>query len=144
MHLAIIDIDPVSSYVLAYAAQRRGHQVMCVGAADRLSTNLPFQPSVVVVALDRVGEAGTRSVAAVRDSLPEAAIIVTSEGQVRTGLAAALEAGASDFASSPYNPHDLVLQAEKWDALVARAAEYEGALQVGDLAVDLNRYTAIK
>jgi DNA-binding response OmpR family regulator len=144
MHLAIIDVDPVASYVLAFAAQRRGHQVVCVGTPSRLTTNLPFEPSVVVYALESGTEAELQSVETMRQVLPDAAIILTGERHLRKTVTPVLERGASDFAISPYNPHDLVIKAENWANLVARAAEVESALRVADLEVDLNGYTAVK
>jgi two-component system OmpR family response regulator len=144
MHLAIIDVDPVASYVLAYAAQRRGHQVVCVHAPSRICTNLPFQPSVVVLALDGAGGESLRSVELVRQALPEAAIIATGQRHLRTQAVALLNSGASEFAMSPYSPHELVLKAEKWASLVARASESETVLRVADLEVNLTGYTAVK
>ncbi len=144
MHLAIIDVDPVASYVLSYAAQRRGHQVVCVHAPGRLSTNLPFQPSVVVLALDGKERENLRSVEVVREALPEAAIIATGQRQLRMDAVGLLESGASEFALSPYSPHEMVLKAEKWAALVVRASEAESSLHLADLEVNLTGYTAVK
>ena len=144
MHLAIIDPDTAAAQALAFAAQRRGHQVLCLAGPDHLSTNLPFEPTVVVVALDAKDESSLASLTRIRKVISEAAIIVTSDGLPRGGVAPALERGASDVTPSPYNPHELVMKAEKWHSLVARATEYESAIRVADLEVDLNRYVATK
>jgi DNA-binding response OmpR family regulator len=144
MHLAIIDPDPVASYVLAYAAQRRGHQVLCVGAAERLASNLPFKPSVVVLALDRLDNSTVRSVGTVKKALPEAAVIVTAEGPLRGGFSLAIQSGASDLAEAPYHPHELVLKAELWDSALQRSAQGETALRLADLEVDLSKYLVVK
>lgn len=143
MQLAIIDPDPVSSYTLSFAAQRRGHQVLCVSGAQRLSTNLPFEPSVVVVALDRLDGAAVASVECVKRALPDSAIIVTAEGK-HIAATSLLEHGASDFQRTPYNAHELVLKAEKWHSILAKAVSCESAIRAADLEVDLNKYIALK
>jgi DNA-binding response OmpR family regulator len=144
MHMAIIDPDPVASHALSFAAQRRGHQVICFPSPDRLSSNLPFEPSVVLVALRPEQEDTRASLDRIKAAMPLAAVLATVERPKGNALLSVLENGATDVATAPYNPHALVLKAEKWHSVLAKATQCESGLQAADLEVDLNRYFAVK
>ncbi len=144
MRIAIIEPNPVSAQVLAHAAERRGHQAVCFGGPERLSSNLPFEPSVVLLATERIERSALGAVSAIRKALPSAIVIVVAERGSGSGLSLAMRAGATDVTGSPYDPHELLLRAEIWDAAMHSAPGQQTALALADLEVDLGKYLALK
>lgn len=61
MKFAIVDTDPASADVLAFAARRRGHQSVALNSLNELAGNLPFEPNVIILGTDLVqGPGGGR------------------------------------------------------------------------------------
>ncbi len=145
MRIAISDTDPASADVLAFAAQRRGHQTV-TATMDELFARLPFEPSLVVLGLDSP-ERAHQDVLRVRRGFPDdsVAIFVTVEKPKEPLPARLLEAGANEIIRSPYNPVELIIKAEKWySARSAASGQADDTLRMADLELALERYTATK
>jgi len=143
MRLAIVDSEPVVGEVLAAAARRRGHQVVCVADVARLMSRLPFEPSAVIVSLDGRDESGPRSVVTIRQRFPDQVLMVTVERPPDPFTRSVLRAGADDVVRIPYHPGEVLLKVENSVARQSPQA-HANAMEIGDLAVDLDRYTATK
>jgi DNA-binding response OmpR family regulator len=144
MNLAIISDDGVSGEVLAFAAERRGHQAHVVDRFERLFERLPFTPSIVVVPVRDDDPAVITKLARVRAAFPHAGVFVTAE-RPREPLATRwIEAGAREVIRQPYNQNELVLKAEAWAAARTAAPAEEQTLKLADLEMALDRYLATK
>lgn len=144
MRLAIAEPDPVVADLLAFAAQRRGHQAVQLSALEKLFDRLPFEPGVIVASLDGAGDAGVPFIKRIREQFPDAALYATIEKPREPLPSLVLKAGASDVIRSPYNPHELILRAESWLASRGTAAASTESLTLADLEIALDRHTAYK
>jgi DNA-binding response OmpR family regulator len=141
--LVIVSRDPVSASALSFAAERRGHQTAVLDGVERLASRLPFAPSIIVLAV-RAGDAGELDrLRAVRDAFADVALFITVEKPREPFPSDAVKAGAHQVIREPYNPHELIVLAERWlsDRQAPAAAD---SVSVGDITVVLERYAAIK
>jgi two-component system, OmpR family, response regulator len=143
MRFAIADADPIMADILAGAARRRGHQSVCLAGLDELFERLPFEPTVVVLALEP-GPSAVSRLAKVRELFPSAGLLVTIEQPREPLPLALLKAGATEVVRIPYHPVELIVRAETWLAAHASERSPEAALRIGDLEVALDRYSATK
>ena len=77
MRFAITDPDPESIAVLAFAAQRRGHQTVALESSAELFQHLPFLPTVVVFSIDAGLADPAPVVQKLRAAFPGAVLIAT-------------------------------------------------------------------
>jgi two-component system phosphate regulon response regulator PhoB len=143
MRVVIADPDAPRRDLLSFAAARRGHQSFAVAKPQQLFDRLPFEPSVVVVALSG-DDADFELVQTIRDEFSDIACYVTLERPQEPVPARFLQAGATDTVQAPYNPNELVLRAEGWLAAKGSAAAVSDVLRLADLEIALDRYTAKK
>lgn len=144
MWLAIAEPDPAVADMLAFAAQRRGHQAICVSQLDRLLFNLPFAPSVVVTGIDELTDAATAQLIRLREHHAGATLIASIEDTSPRTHSALLRLGINDVVRAPYNPIDLLLKAEAWDAARQLPPTNTNAISIADLHIDLGHYFAEK
>ncbi len=144
MRLAIAESDSTTADLLAFAAQRRGHQAVCLAPAARLFDRLPFEPAVIVTSAEGSSEETVAWVRRIRQQFPEAALYVTVEKPREPLPTRVLDAGASDVIRSPYNPIELILRAENWLASRGVTAASTDSLTLSDLEIALDRHTATK
>lgn len=142
MKLAILDSDPASADVLAFAAQRRGHQAVVLGSLRELAGNLPFEPNIIVFGPDTVSN--SQVIARVRGALPNAGLFVVLEKPREPIPTEMLRAGANEVIRSPYNPNETILLAESWLANRSSDQKSDEFLRKADLELALDRYTATK
>lgn len=144
MRIAIAEGDAHAADVLAFVAQRRGHQPLSVPTAGRLLERLPFVPDALLVSFDDIDANEIELIGRLRAHLEESVIIVlAARHTTRSGLDA-LKAGAHDIYRGPYNPFEVVYKAEAWAAAVSSSASRSTAIQLADLAIDLDRFAAVK
>lgn len=143
MRVVIADPDAPRRELLSFAAGRRGHQAFSVAKPQQLFDRLPFEPSVVVVALGG-NEGDLDLVRRIRQEFSDTAFYVTLEKPREPVPTRLLEAGATDTVRAPYNPNELVLRAEGWLASKGSAAAVSDVLRLADLEIALDRYTARK
>lgn len=143
MRLAIVDPEPVAGEVLASTAKRRGHQVLCLSDNRHLLSSLPFEPSALIVSMDARDRASAETVSFLRARFPEQILMVTVERPSDAFATGALRAGADDVVRIPYHPGEVILKVE---AAAARRTSvgHSADLELGDLVVDLDRYTVTK
>ena len=144
MRLAIAEADAVTADLLAFSAQRRGHQATCVAGIEKLFDRLPFEPAIVVASLEQGGQAAIAAVVRLRGQFPDAGIFVTVEKPREPLPMEMIRAGATDVIRVPYNPNELLLRAEAWLAVRGSAAAVAESLKLGDLEIALDRYSASK
>jgi DNA-binding response OmpR family regulator len=144
MKFAIADPDPAAAELLSYAAQRRGHQAVCLAAAEKLFDRLPFEPSVIVAAVEATSAADLKIIERIRREFGDAVLFVSMERPREPIPSLALKAGAAEVLRTPYNPLEVVLRAENWAASRGGPAVASDTLKIGDLEIALDRYTATK
>jgi DNA-binding response OmpR family regulator len=142
--LVIIDPQPASADVLAFVAQRRGHQAVVVPAVGRLDERLPFPPEAAIVSALAADAAAVRDIAAFRRRFPEAHVVLLCERPGHDGALEALRAGADDVVKAPCHPIELYQRIERQAAARARTSRRTGGRQFADLEVDLDAHTATK
>jgi DNA-binding response OmpR family regulator len=144
MWLAIAESNAALGDMLAFAAQRRGHQAVCVSAPERLLANLPFPPAVVVAGFESLDEAAYRRIEQLRAGHPDAVLLITSERFSSRDHSNLLALGVNDLILTPYDPFALLARAEAWCNAAAKSRPPGEALRLADLEVDLGRYFAGK
>lgn len=144
MQFSVIGQEPVSAYVFSQAIQRRGHRIINLKSADRLRTNLPSDPSVIVHLVDEVGEPELSTVREVRAAFPESIILVNTVRDEWNSFAQLARAGATDIVAGPCNPFDLVAKAETWAKASGQDRRGSSILSIEDLEMELPRYRAVK
>lgn len=144
MKLAIVSDDAVAAGVLAFAAERRGHQTVCLDRTGQLFERLPFEPSLIVVSVNGRETPPLIEFGRVRSTFPNAALFVTVEKPRQPMPLEMLNAGAHEVIAAPYNQNELVVRAESWVTAHAGVAAVADALILSDLEVALERYHATK
>jgi DNA-binding response OmpR family regulator len=144
MDMVIAEANPTTADVMAYAAQRRGHQVMKVPHAGRLFGNLPFVPGVVILSVRSPGIEDAESLVRLRAQFPNATLLMVYERPSSTDRVTLMRAGADEILKAPIAPHELILHAESWDRARGTAATQKSALSLADLEVDLNKFAVVK
>ena len=143
MKIAIADSDAVAGDVLAFAAQRRGHQSITVGSVAELLGRLPFEPNVVVLG-GTIGEQASDLTARIKGAFPDVALMVTLEQPKEPLPSILLSSGVSEVIRTPYNPTELVVRAENIIAARRSDGAVDDVLRMADLELALERYTAVK
>lgn len=143
MKIVIADSDADAGDVLAFAAQRRGHQSLAVGSVAELLGRLPFEPNVVVLG-GTVGEQASSLVARIKGAFPDVALVVTLEQPKEPLPSQLLSSGISEVIRTPYNPTELVVRAENIIAARRSDGAVDDVLRKADLELALERYTAVK
>ncbi len=144
MRIAIAEPDPAIADLLAFVAQRRGHQTVCLSSAERLFDHLPFQPMVAVISFPEIDEHAVSQIRRLRERFEGMTLIVTTEAAKDPAPSMVLRAGAQDIVRIPYNPSELVLRAETWFSSRKTAGGVEDRIALGDLVIDLADYAAVK
>ena len=144
MKFAIVESDEALADLLAHTAQRRGHHAICLPSASRLFDRLPFEPSVIVAEVSPATAIDGATIAAIRRQFERAALFITMEHPREPGPTAILRAGAHQVVRVPYNPTELVVQAENWLAGQRGDSAVTDSLKIGDLELGLDRYSASK
>lgn len=143
MRIAIADSDRVASDVLAFAAQRRGHQAVTVISVTELLGRLPFEPNVVLLGGD-VAEGAREALPQIQSAFPEATFIVALEKPREPLPSTLLKAGVNEVVRAPYNPVEVIVRAENLVAARKSDGVADDALRLGDLEMALDRYAASK
>jgi DNA-binding response OmpR family regulator len=142
MKLAIVEPDQASADVLAFAGRRRGHQVVWLQSTADLSSNLPFEPNVIIFGADVVRD--PQVVTTVRGSFADIGLFVILERPREPLPSQMLNAGADEVIRAPYNPLEAVMLAEKWLANRRPENVADDTMHMADLEIALDRYTATK
>ncbi len=142
MKIAIAGADSALTDLCAFAARKRGHEVVCLDSPNRLFGPLPFNPSTAIVGVDALDNAVVMTLSRLGASFPEMQIVVTAE-QCTSELEA-IKAGATRVVRVPFNATELIEQVELSASRQQRVSDAESAIRVEDLEVDLGRYVALK
>lgn len=144
MRIVIAESDPSIADLLAFVAQRRGHQAICVSGTERMFDHLPFQPSLAVLSVPEVDHGVSDVIYRLKERFPGITVFVTAEHTREPGPGLALRSGAQDVLKIPYNPYELILRAEAWAANRQPGAAADDRINVADLTIDLGDYAAFK
>ena len=144
MRIAIAEPDPAIADLLAFVAQRRGHQTVCLSGVDRMFEHLPFQPMIGIISFSEIDDAAVHQIRRLRERFEQMTLLVTIEAPKDPAPTRALRAGAHDVVAIPYNPTELVLRAETWFANRKASAGVEDRILLNDLVIDLAGYAATK
>ncbi len=144
MRIAIAEPDPAIADLLAFVAQRRGHQTVCLSSVDRMFDHLPFQPMIGVISFSEIDDEAIEQIQRLRERFDQMTVFVTTEAAKDPAPTLALRAGAHDVVSIPYNPSELVLRAETWFANRKASGGVEDRITLHDLSIDLGDYAATK
>lgn len=144
MRIAIAEPDPAIADLLAFVAQRRGHQTVCLSSIDRMFEHLPFQPMVSVVSFAEIDATAVEQIQKLRERFEQMTLFVTTEGVRDPASSMALRAGAHDIIAIPYNPSEVILRAETWLANRRTSGSADDRISLNDLVIDLGDYAATK
>lgn len=144
MRIAIAEPDPAIADLLAFVAQRRGHQTVCLSSIDRMFEHLPFQPMVSVVSFAEIDDTAVEQIQKLRERFEQMTLFVTTEGVRDPAPSLALRAGAHDIIAIPYNPSEVILRAETWLANRKASGTADDRISLHDLVIDLGDYAATK
>ena len=126
--------------VLHAQLSARGHSVYEAGTgADVLRTVSELEPDVILLDLGLPDIDGIEVTQRLRRSTPTP-IIILSARSADLDKIAALDAGADDYLTKPYQPKELFERIRT--ALLRTTIQGESLFEAGDLVVDLNRQTA--
>jgi DNA-binding response OmpR family regulator len=143
--MAITDPDPANVSTLAFAAERRGHQTVMLGAPGDLFRHLPFEPTTIVFSVSDTVEGATGTVRKLKALFPDAVLIATLERPREPLPSVLLRAGVNEVIRTPYNPHELILKAEQLQkGRSASDSLPDDSLRLADIEIALDRYTASK
>ena len=145
MKLALVSADSTFASTVAFAAQRRGHQVVTLREPRALLGTLPFVPSLVVLDFPEPGALeAAQIIGQIRKQLDGVALFVVLEKPQGPLATQVMQAGAHQVITAPFNPHELVLRAEAWSEGHQSGAGPVDILKLGDLEVALDGYVARK
>ncbi len=144
MRIAIAEPDPAIADLLAFVAQRRGHQTVCLSSIERMFEHLPFQPMLGVVSFAEIDTEAVQQIQRLRERFDQMTLFVTTEAAKDPAPTMALRAGAHDIISIPYNPSELILRAETWLANRKSSGSADDRITLNDLVIDLGDYAATK
>lgn len=144
IRLAIAIGDELETDVLRFAAQKRGHQVICLEKAEDLFRTLPFEPSGVVLRVGGADAHTVQTIRSVRERFPGVGVVLTAEKLREPAPRLLIEAGADEITKVPYDPTQLVIGLERISSRGGSNTNHGTELMVGDLRVDLQRFLAVK
>ena len=134
------DDEAAMRQVLHAQLSARGHSVYEAGTgADVLRTVSELEPDVILLDLGLPDIDGIEVTQRLRRSTLTP-IIILSARSADFDKIAALDAGADDYLTKPYQPKELFERIRT--ALLRTTIEGESLFEAGDLVVDLNRQTA--
>ena len=143
MDVAVVGSDASLTDLCAFAARRRGHNVVCVDAASRLLGAVPFVPSVSVVNIPTIEANDIADVASLAEKYPDMHIVVASE-RIGAHNLELIRAGAIDVVAVPYDPVGLLARIETIVQRTNKGRAEGNVIRVEDICVDLGKYSAEK
>jgi DNA-binding response OmpR family regulator len=143
MDVAVVGSDAALTDLCAFAARRRGHNVVCVDAASRLLGAVPFVPAVSVVNIGAIEAHDVADVANLAEKYPDMHIVVASE-RVGAHSLELIKAGALDVVTVPYDPTGLIARIETIIQRTSKGRAEGNVIRVEDICVDLGKYAAEK
>jgi len=144
MRLAVVESGDMAAEVFSFAARNQSHSVVQLRSIDQLLQPLPFSPAAVAVFDSGRPVIDARTIATVRQALPEAAMVVVSQADSFEHRAQLLRAGAHDVVRQPVDPFELLLKLSVWSARSNADESSELKVELSDLMVDAERYRATK
>ena len=133
------DDEEAMRHVLHVQLSARGHSVYEAGTgADILQTVSELEPDVILLDLGLPDIDGIEVTQRLRRST-QTPIIVLSARVADFDKIAALDAGADDYLTKPYQPSELFERIRT--ALLRTTIQGESVFEAGDLVVDLSRQT---
>jgi two-component system, OmpR family, KDP operon response regulator KdpE len=133
------DDEVAMRQVLNAQLSARGHSVYEAGTgADVLRTVSELEPDVILLDLGLPDIDGIEVTQRLRRST-QTPIIILSARAADFDKIAALDAGADDYLTKPYQPNELFERIRT--ALLRTTIQGESVFEAGDLVVDLNRQT---
>ena len=131
------DDEEAIRHVLHAQLSARGHSVYEAGTgADVLRTVSELEPDVILLDLGLPDIDGIEVTQRLRRST-QIPIIILSARSADLDKIAALDAGADDYLTKPYQPQELFERVRT--ALLRTTIQGESVFQAGDLVVDLSR-----
>jgi two-component system KDP operon response regulator KdpE len=125
--------------------QSRGYDVEIAGTArDALRAASEHRPDLIVLDLGLPDVEGTEVCRRIRSDSPVPIIVLTARGG-EADKVSALDLGADDYVTKPFNPEELLarIRAALRRPLSAESGE-AGRLQCGDLAIDYDRHRVVR
>lgn len=143
--ILVVDDDPFVASVVADALRQTARVVRRAGSAGEAIIALrEGAPELIVLDLALPDLDGVRLCRALREETRVPIVILTARHDERD-IVQALNAGADDYITKPFNPVELVARAQ---AHLRRSqlyrSEVPSTIRVGDLLLDLGRRIAIR
>jgi DNA-binding response OmpR family regulator len=144
MRLAVVESGDLAGEVFSFAARNQSHSVVSLRNVDELLKPLPFAPAAIAWFEPNAARLAPVQLADIRKTLPEAAVVVVSQGASAEARTELLRAGAYDVVDAPVNPFELLLKLSTWSARSGGDESTELKVELADLVVDAERYRASK
>jgi two-component system KDP operon response regulator KdpE len=125
--------------------QSRGYDVEIAGTArDALKAASDHRPDLIVLDLGLPDIEGTEVCRRIRSDSPAPIIVLSARGG-EADKVSALDLGADDYVTKPFNPEELLARIRVALRRVLSAESGEaGRLQCGDLAIDYDRRRVVR
>jgi two-component system, OmpR family, KDP operon response regulator KdpE len=133
----VVDDEPQARRLLREALVARGFEVLDARSGEEALSGLgTYSPDVILLDLNMPGIGGMETCRAIHAS-SEAAIIVVSVNQAPRSKALALNAGADDYVTKPFDLEELIARIR---AVKRRSASGQARIfDLGEVMIDLNK-----
>ncbi len=134
--ILVVDDDVTFQTLLTFALEKDGHQVTCVGSAQEMHAQLNRSAfDLVLLDLGLPDEDGIVLLRQLRARAGPPVIVLTGRKDKET-LISALELGADDYVTKPFDPREVLLRAKGLLARTSRASSPTGSTNLDPIHFD--------
>jgi two-component system KDP operon response regulator KdpE len=138
----VIEDDESIQLLVRTLLESQGFRVMLAATAERaIVESRAYRPDVVIIDLGLPDRDGQRVIREIRE-FSTVPIIVLSARSADSEKIAALDGGADDFVTKPFNAGELLARVRAALRRSVRTAEQSQILTIGQIAIDLARRSA--
>ena len=143
MRILIVDDESQITRVLRTSLQSNGYEVTVArDGVEALELFLKTQPELVITDLTMPGMDGIELTREIRER-SQVPIIVLSVRNQDAAKVAALDEGADDYMTKPFSIQELMARVRVQSRRIASVEVPEGAIEVGDFRIDVERHQVL-
>lgn len=134
--ILVVDDDVTFQTLLTFALEKDGHQVTCVGSAQDMHAQLNRSAfDLILLDLGLPDEDGIVLLRRLRARAGPPVIVLTGRQEQDT-LLSALELGADDYITKPFDPREVLLRIKGLLARASRASSPAGPMNLAPIHFD--------